>query len=156
MVKTSRNTIERKPFYKRLIRILLYLLLSLIILLILATGILYLNKDQIAEKILLATNDQQNGEISFLDISFNPFVQFPSVSIQLNDFSYFEQSKDSANTKFKVGDDTLSNQLLPIARVRYLYAAVSITDLFRGEINISKVLLENGQVNIVKNILTVH
>ena len=89
MVKTLRNTIQRKPLYRRLIRILLYTLLGFGILLIVTTGFIYFYKDQIAEKILLAANDNQNGEIRFSDISFNPLVQFPSVSIQLNDFSYF-------------------------------------------------------------------
>jgi len=150
MVETSRNTIERKPFYKRLIRVLLYASLCLGILLIVITGFIYFYKDQIAEKILLDANDNQNGEIRFSDISFNPFVQFPSVSIQLNDFSYFEQSKDSVNTNFKVGVDTLYSQKLPIAQFQYLYASIRLPDLFRNKISISKVLLENGQVNIVK------
>lgn len=150
MVKTLRNTIQRKPLYRRLIRILLYTLLGFGILLIVTTGFIYFYKDQIAEKILLAANDNQNGEIRFSDISFNPLVQFPSVSIQLNDFSYFGQSKDSVNTNFKVGVDTLSPQKLPIAQFQYLYASIRLPDLFRGKISISKVLLKNGQVNIVK------
>jgi AsmA protein len=150
MAITSRNRIERKPFYTRLIRFLLYSLLGFIIFLILATSVFYIYKDTIGKELLLSLNSKQKGEITFSDISFNPFVQFPSVSIQLNDFSYFEQSKDSINTNFKVSVDKLSPQKLPIAQFQYLYAAISITDLLRRRINISKVLLKNGQVNIVK------
>ena len=150
MAETSRNTIERKPFYRRLIRILLYTLLSLAILLIVTTGFIYFYKDQIAEKILLVANDNQNGEIRFSDISFNPFVQFPSVSIQLNDFSYFEQFKDSLNNNFRAGVDSLSTLRMPIAEFQYLYAAVDILDLIKGNIDISKVMLKNGAINVIK------
>lgn len=143
-------------------------MLGLFILLFIATGVFYIYKDQIAQEILSNANKYQKGEIIFSDISLNPFVQFPNVSIQLNEVSYYENSnesinpnfkigidtleknKDSLNTNFKVGVDALAGVRKPIAKFQYLYGAIDILELIKGDIDISKVMLKNGKINIVK------
>ena len=168
MSKKSESKNIRKSSYRRLFRVLLFLILGLLVLLIITSTIFYTNKDKIAENILLSVNKKQEGELRFRDIAFNPFVHFPSISIQLNDVQYFEIKEHSINASFKVGVDTLENNndslnpnfkvgidsILgigkPIARFQYLYGSIDIIDLIKGDINISKVMLKNGEINIVK------
>ena len=47
-------------------------------------------KDEIARDVLLRVNKLQKGELTFEDISVNPFVHFPNVSLALNAVDYYE------------------------------------------------------------------
>lgn len=95
-------------------------------------------RDDIAKKILLSVNTVQNGELVFNDISFAPFVHFPDVSIDLNGSKYFEK-KDV----FRASDS------IPIIRLQHLYLAIDVLDLLKGNVDISKVYLSDGLVNLV-------
>ena len=61
-----------------------------------------------------------------------------------------ENNNDSLNPNFKVGIDSILGIGKPIARFQYLYGSIDIIDLIKGDINISKVMLKNGEINIVK------
>jgi len=128
----------KKTTKKRyIVNFIIFTILSVLLLLIGSFVLFSINKDKISSKIILATNNYAQGDIQFNDIQFNPYVQFPKISLSLNDVKYFE-------------NDTLLNKSnLPICSLRYIHIAIDILDLFRKKITISKILLENGEFNIV-------
>jgi len=127
-------------------RLLKKILKKILVLLLLYLGIILfafiyflIKKDQIAEVLLLSINKQINGEVSFTDISFHPFKQFPSVSVVLNNFNFY-QSSDTIH-------DIFEN---PIAEFDDVYIAFDILDLLDKKITITKVIFENGSIDLIK------
>lgn len=119
---------------KRLILIVLGIVFSLLLVL----SILFrIYKDDIAKTILLRVNNVQPGELTFDDIAFNPFTQFPSISIELNEVDYFERKN-----KERVSDNN------PIVSLEKIFLAFDIINLVKGNLDVSKVLLENGKINL--------
>ncbi|MCD4735637.1 MAG: hypothetical protein K8R53_06305 [Bacteroidales bacterium] len=89
---------------------------------------------------MLRANDLQNGEICFSDISFDPFVHFPVVSIRLQEFVYLGNPiKENDSAK-----DTIAN-------FNNLYAAINLWDLVKGDITISQITLNGGELRLIKN-----
>jgi len=74
--------------FKKPLKILAYLLLLLITLQITVVILFYIFKDDISKKLLLSVNNMQKGELTLEDISFEPFAQFPSISIGINNVVY--------------------------------------------------------------------
>ena len=95
-------------------------------------------KDDIGRAVLLQVNKMQKGELSFEDISFNPFIHFPKVSLALNEVKYFEKT-----SVYRVVDS------IPIVGLENLYLVFNIMDLVKGNVNVSKVFLENGTINLI-------
>ncbi len=124
---------------KKILKKILVLLLLYIAIILFTFFYFLIKKDQIAEELLLSINKQINGEVSFTDISFHPFKQFPSVSLVLNNFSFY-QSSDTIH-------DILEN---PIAEFVDVYIAFDILDLLDKKITITKVIFENGSIDLIK------
>ncbi|MEZ5083149.1 MAG: hypothetical protein R2750_06845 [Bacteroidales bacterium] len=106
--------------------------------LLITTGVLYHFKDEIGKKIFLSANNIQQGRFYFSDISFSPFVHFPSVSVHLKNVVYLEHALDN---------DTISNDT--IAKLNSLYASINLVDMIYGNINVSKVTLDGGELRLV-------
>lgn len=129
---------SQKSITKLALKILLLSIAVTLLLFILTSAVFVFNKDKISSKVLLATNNYTQGDIEFDDISFNPFVQFPKISFTLNSVKYFETSvsiRDSVE--------------MPICDIEYIHAAIDISDLWNGKINISSIIIEKGSVNII-------
>ncbi len=110
----------------------------IIFLLILSTILFKYYRDDIARTVLLKANTIQHGELTFKDVSFNPFVHFPNVSIELDSALYYEQPAENRE------EDSI-----PIIALNRLYMAFDLVDLLKGDINVSKILLENGSLNLI-------
>ena len=124
---------------KRLLkRFLIFILSGLAFLSVLSLILFNIYKDDIAKFVLLQTNQLQEGEIIFDDIAIAPFVHFPDVSVELNELRYFEKS--SVYREF---------DSIPIVKLEKLYLAFDVMDLVKGDVNVTKVRIENGKVNIV-------
>lgn len=135
------SVIFRKSFRinRQLVKKVLAIGLSGILLILLLLGILFqFNKDKIASSLLLKVNEYQNGELVFDDLSFNPFIHFPDVSIVLYDIQYYQEkrSQPSADT-------------IPILRLENLYIGFNLLDLLKGEVNVPNIHLENGRLNLL-------
>lgn len=125
---------------KRLIKRFLIIFFSILAFItILIFVLFYINKDDISRRILLKANNIQNGEMKFNDISLAPFAHFPSVSLRLDEINYYEKK-----STFRISDS------IPIVRLNNLYIAINIVDLLRGDLNISKIHLSDGNINLVK------
>lgn len=112
--------------------------LIVVLLSIVLTILISSHKNEITKAILLSVNSQQGGEFKLDDVDFIPFRQFPDLSINLKNISYFE--KKSANRK-------LDEQ--PIARIYNFYLGFDVIDLLNGKLNIRKLLIDGGELTIV-------
>ena len=112
---------------------LLLLLLSIVLTILIAS-----HKNEITKTVLLSFNERQKGEFTLDDVRFTPFRQFPDISINLKNLTYFE--KKSLNRK---------PEELPIARIDNFYLGLDLIDLIRGNLNISKLLVDGGELIIV-------
>ncbi len=136
----KRNLVNKKSVFQKVKRWLLILALVFITLVIAFSLIFIFNKDKISSRLLLSVNNLIQGEIIFDDISLNPFVQFPQTSISLNNLMLY----GSAN---HITDSSIQ----PILDIEYLYAAINIRELIKGNIVVSNILADNGKINIVIN-----
>ncbi len=76
-------------------------------------------KDDIAKEVLLRVNKIQKGELAFEDISFNPFVHFPNVSLTLNAIDYYEYPADNREV-----------DSIPIVELDRLFIAFDIIETY--------------------------
>ena len=134
----DKKKIKSEPFLKMLLKVLLYSFIAWVLILIFATAMLYIFKDDISKKLLLSLNDIQEGEITLEDISFSPFAQFPSISLRLNNIVYYEHPINKRDTTE-----------IPIGKFNAIYGAINILDLIGGRINVSKVIIDGGTLNFV-------
>lgn len=140
MAKKKSNDKKAKSLSRQLIRIGLITLLSFIFLLVVLGGVFFIYKDSISKQLLLSLNSEQKGKISFSDISFSPFIHFPSASIHLYDLVYLEA----------MNSDSIQNRDT-IASMEDVYAAIHMSDLIKGRINIIKVTLNDGFLKLEQN-----
>jgi AsmA protein len=108
------------------------------ILIVVIAIILFSNKNEITRSIILSFNNMQNGDFSFEDVELTPFKQFPDISINLVNLTYFETK--SADRK----PDEQS-----IAKINNFYLGLDVIDLLNGKLNIGKLLIVGGELTVV-------
>ncbi|HSW55900.1 MAG TPA: AsmA-like C-terminal region-containing protein [Ignavibacteriaceae bacterium] len=127
---------------KSLFKIILISSLSLFALIVLFFTSLFvlflIYKNDISKTLLSSVNQKINGEITFSDLSFTPFIHFPSASLKLSDLS-LKESKDSSVNAGK----------MPVFNVKEAYISLNIIDLFSSRINVSEITFEVGSLNII-------
>ncbi|MBN2697633.1 MAG: hypothetical protein JXR52_02305 [Bacteroidales bacterium] len=115
------------------------LVLMLLVFIAIAAALFYLKRDAIKDKAVRYVNDLQPGEVHVGRIKLIPFLNFPLVSVGINDLKYFEKT---------VGQDTGIHE--PILILDELSLSFNIMDLLRGDININKAGLSDGELNIIQ------
>jgi len=124
---------------KRFFYLLIIGFLSFSIFLLLLIFVLFnFYKDDIGRELLLRVSKIQKGELIFKDISVNPFVHFPNVSLAINDIDYYEYSAEHR-----------AEDSIPIIKLEKLFVAFNVVELIKGNVTLSKILLENGKVTLV-------
>jgi len=136
MTKSSLEIKNRKPYQKIILKVILFIAIILIFFLIAAFTAFYIFKDDITRSILLSLNNNINGKISFSDISFSPLKHFPDITLNLNNVKLIESTDaDSAAG--------------PICKFEDVYFSVNLVDLFSSRINVPRVYIDDGYVNLV-------
>jgi len=131
--------VKSRSLFKRISRILIFLFIGLVVIVLLFTGYLYLNRDNIGRRVLLHTNNLAHGELSFREISFDPVRHFPDISLLLKDVDYYENPISARNQNEKA-----------VFEIERLYAALDIRELIRGKIQVAKISLRNGNIDLVR------
>ncbi len=126
----------RKVFF-RIVKISFGVLLSFFVV---ATLLLYIFKDEIGKTILLSVNKDISGLLTVQEFSVHPFAQFPNISLGLKNITLLED-------RLKTQNDS-TNSILNIRRV---YIAFDIVELIKGNIDLSRVTIAEGAVNINTN-----
>ncbi len=100
--------------------------------------VLILKKDEISRYLIVYFNQIQSGELTVEQVSISPFRQFPHISVILENVTYYEHR---ANQR--------SENEQPIAKIENFYCGLEILKLFKGDFEISKVNVSNGELLIV-------
>ena len=100
--------------------------------------VLLLKKDEISRYLIVYFNQIQSGELTVEQVSISPFRQFPRISLNLENLTYYEHK---ANQR--------SENEQPIARVGNFYCGLELLKLFKGDLEISKVNVSKGELLIV-------
>ncbi len=129
---------ESSAIFRKILKILTYLILTIVILLLSGLTYFYINRDEIGRDLLLKLNEIQNGEIIFEKIALAPFAQFPKISLSLVNVSYFENKEASKDNKEN-----------PICELTNIYLAFNLIDLLDGNINVTNITLKSGHVRIL-------
>ena len=127
-----------KPVLKIIGVITGILWMMMIISIIVVISILLSHKNEIARAVLLSLNGMQSGEFMLDNVEFTPLKQFPDISINLKNLTYFET---------KSADRIAEEQ--PIARIKNFYVGIDIIDLLNGKLNIRKLLIDEGDLTVV-------
>ena len=130
----------KKVFYKRKkfwIRFAVLLFLMPILLFSTVLAILYTNQDYIIKELIAKANEDFKGAVRLKDSHISPFVNFPYISIDLEDLEVFENK----NAK-------LQNRLLHLKDV---YIGFDIMSLFNGSYQIKSIKLKNGEIRLVQH-----
>ena len=112
---------------------LLFAILSIVLIAFLSS-----NKNEITRAVLLSLNDMQSGEFTLENVEFTPFKQFPNISVNLKNLTYFET---------KSADRKSDEQ--PVARIKNFYLGLDVIKLINGKLNIRKLLIDGGELTVV-------
>jgi len=125
---------------KGITKVIFYFSFFIAIILLSTLLILNIYRDDIAGMLLLEVNEIQSGELEFEELSFNPFAQFPQMSLHLKNTTYFG-----------VADSSNADSAQQILELDDIYVAINMVKLISGEIDISKIKIEGGSLRIVTN-----
>ncbi|KKL71498.1 hypothetical protein LCGC14_2094330, partial [marine sediment metagenome] len=130
---------KRRKLINRIIRGILFTILGVFILLLILTGYLFIDRDKISERVLLSLNDYTRGELIFESISFNPFIQFPSMSMLIREVEIYENPISERNQNEE-----------SLAEIERIYAALDIRELIRGRVEVSRMSLKRGKIHLIQ------
>jgi uncharacterized protein involved in outer membrane biogenesis len=137
MSESSQNEVPHRTL-RRIFKILGFLLIGFFIIIVLASVVFYVFRNDIKSKLLKTVHDLQKGEIVAGEIGLSFFSHFPDVSIKLDSLVYYENRKTER--------DSLEN---PICQIENFYVAFDILKLLKGKIDVREITLENGEVLII-------
>jgi hypothetical protein len=130
------KTIKKKKGYfivKLGIRILLFLVLLFIGL----TVYIYTHRDQLEEYIIEYVDQTQPGKLSLDKINFSPFANFPHISLNIENLSYY-----STKTDF----ETLKEPMLTVETV---ILSFDLKELLNNKLSIKEIKMKNGSINYI-------
>jgi len=121
----------------KFLRILGWIALNIFTLILLITLGFYLGRGWIMKRAVTYLNENQPGEVQMDRMNLIPFMNFPDVSLQLRDMSYYEKA---------LHPDSLYQE--PILSLSEVYITLDVLDLIRKDIQVSEIKLENGFLRI--------
>lgn len=121
---------------KRLIRLLVFLPLSLVLLLIIAIAILYFQQQKLVALAVKELNKQLAGELVIGGSNISAFENFPYVSIRLNKVRFYA-------SKQKIRK--------PVYDAERMYIGFSLPDILKQKYHAKVIALRNGHLNLVQD-----
>ena len=118
---------------KRLVRLLLIPLLSLILLIIIAVAILFTQQQRLVGLAVKELNKQLPGELVVEGSDISPFQNFPYVSIALK------------NVRFYPGKLTTAQ---PIFQAERIFVGFSLPDILKQKYRVKVIALKNGRLDL--------
>jgi len=111
--------------------------LSFFTLILLLTLGFYLGRGWIMNRAVSYINKNQPGEVMMAQMNLIPFMNFPDVSLQLQNLSYYEKA---------VHPDSLYQE--PIVSISEVYVTLDVMDLIRKDIQVSEARMKDGFLRI--------
>lgn len=120
---------------KRVIKVLLWAVLAIVVLFGVGLAVLLSRQEAIVKELIETANADFRGRIAIAGSHIEPFVNFPYISVDLEEFSVFESKDDSAATVLTVHD---------------VYVGFDLFTLITGDFQIRSIKLSNGFIDIVQ------
>lgn len=114
-----------------------WIILSFFSLILLITLLFYLGRGWIMNRAVTYLNEQQPGEVEMGQMNLIPFMNFPNVSLQLQDLNFYEKEFQA---------DSLIRD--PILSLKEIFVTLDVIDLIRGDIQVSEARAEDGIIRI--------
>lgn len=114
-----------------------WIIAGIVSLVLLITLVFYLGRGYFMKRALSYINEQQAGEVRMDQMNLIPFLNFPDITLNLQDVRFYEQ---------EVVADTSS--LEPILALREIGVRLDLIELIKGGIKVSEARLEEGFVHI--------
>jgi len=121
----------------RLIKVIGWILASLVSLVLLTTLVFYLGRNFFMGKAVDYLNEQQPGEVQMGKMNLIPFLHFPDVTLQLQRVHYYEHKLPSDSTA-----------PAPIISLEKIHVTLDALDLIRGYVMVSDLKLEEGSIRL--------
>ncbi|MVT11744.1 AsmA family protein [Chitinophaga tropicalis] len=122
---------------RRIWRILLIPIISLIVLAIVAIGILYSQQERLISLVIKELNKQLPGELEVGGSTISPFENFPYISIGLENIRFYA-------TKQKTGK--------PMTEIERLFVGFSLPDILKQKYNVKVIFMKNGHLDLVRDV----
>ena len=136
MEQTPRQTLKTRILRKRYLRLLLKTAVACIVIILLFWGAIYVyfrvNKEKLLAKVTRTVSERLNGEATIKDVGINFLVNFPYITLRLDGVTL----RDSMH---KVHNHDL-------LRARKFFISSSTFQLLTGQIEPSKIIIEQGQL----------
>lgn len=120
---------------KKITALIGFIWILLFIIWVSLSAVILMKKDDIGRFLINYLNQIQSGELTVERVSVSPIKQFPHFSLNMENVIYYEHV---AHLR--------SDTELPIVRIENFYFALEIVKLFKGEFEISKVNVSNGEL----------
>jgi hypothetical protein len=121
----------------KLLKIVGWILASLVSLVLLLTLVFYLGRNFFMEKAVNYLNEQQPGEVQMGQMNLIPFLHFPDITLQLQSVDYYEQ---------KIHPDSAAAD--PVISLDKIHVTLDALDLIRGSVMVSELKLEEGRIRL--------
>src|SRR4051812_27040625 len=122
------------PRLKRIFKWVGYFTIGFIVFLCIGFTVAYVKRDEIKEGVIALLNERVNGTFAVDKVNFTIVHQFPVFSISLQHVTLH---------------DTVGR--VPVLTADKIFLDIGFYALFRNQINIKKVSVENGSVFIYKD-----
>lgn len=120
---------------KRILRILIITVSSFLLLVTIATIVLFTQQQRITAMAIAELNKQFKGELSVSNSNITLFKNFPNISIALHDVRFFPDK---------------SRRGQPLYEVEHLYVGFSLPGLLSGKYHVRRLFLKGGYVELVR------
>ncbi|MBB6462525.1 AsmA-like C-terminal region-containing protein [Flammeovirga kamogawensis] len=128
---------DQTPIGKKALKLVGYLIGTIVFISLLAVLLFYANRDKIKAKVIEVVNQEQNGDLQIGQIGIAPFEDFPNFTLQLQDIVYHEKKSALRQEEDK-----------PIAALGNFFVSINIVKLFGGNVHVGAIKLEDGEVNL--------
>ena len=120
----------RKP-----LKIFLLIFTPLLLVSFFLLGILFSHQDRLVQNAIQRINEQYDGFLELEDSHIAPFANFPYISIDLENVSFYE-----SKTKDKP----------PLYQASDIYLGFNLLDLLRGYYHLEKIRIQNGHLDVIQ------
>ena len=121
----------------KILRIGGWIIIGIVSVILLTTLVFYIRRDHIAERVVNYLNEQQPGEVQMGKMYLIPFLNFPDVTLHLQEVKYYER-------KLMAEKSTLD----PILSLNEISVTLDLIKLIRGGIMVSEARLKDGFVHM--------
>jgi uncharacterized protein involved in outer membrane biogenesis len=120
---------------KWVLKVLLWAVLAIVVIFGVGLAVLLSRQEAIVKELIETANADFRGRISIAGSHIEPFVNFPYISVDLEEFSVFESKDDSAAAVLTMHD---------------VYVGFDLFTLITGDFEIRSIKLSDGFIDIVQ------